>query len=212
MRKCCSFKEGCNLDCQFGKDNRNRIVDGRKLPRTECCFYHFLITKGLKLGDNFEMQATVDKCPFTKSNGHKVDFHIIRNCKGEDVDLYIEVKGYLSYSSVNQLKWLVSYISRHVYVLEMTNEDWMGRCLEKETGNDKCQRDIKRQFGEIMRIIENPLVELPRLQKRMEERLREYENVRSKDIEEWEKVVNESAKRREIVNDVVLKVSRKVKN
>lgn len=195
MGMCSSFKPGCNLDCRVDKDDQLRINSGRILPRTECSFYHFLVAKGLKLGDNFEMQAKIDKCPFTKSQSHKIDFHIIKNRKGKDVDLYIEVKGYLSYSSVNQLKWMASHVGRHVYVLEMTNEDWMGRCPPEETGNDKCQRDIKEQFGEILRIVENPTEELPDLRKRMEGRLKEYEDVRAKDIEEWEKGINNNGKK-----------------
>ncbi|MBQ6339074.1 MAG: hypothetical protein IJI36_08025, partial [Kiritimatiellae bacterium] len=55
---------------------------------------------------------------WVNSRKHKVDF-VIQNVNGEE--LCVEVKGWMSYSSVNELQYLLSYSGHKFYILQVTN-------------------------------------------------------------------------------------------
>lgn len=158
----------------------------KNIPETEKRFLEFL--NGFT---NVKCKAQVEilNCPFTAYWKHKVDF-VIRNNKGEE--LYVEVKGWMSYSSVNELRYLLEYSGYSFYILQVTNEDWMGiyEKAKHKSGSKKVEANRKAQYEEIKDFINGTktaqdMVDVSR------QRLEEFVKVRKGDLGRWRERVNE---------------------
>ena len=88
--------------------------------------------------ENIEIHPIVKDCPFNKSRRHEVDFLIKSKSKEE---LYIEVKGQMTYSEVNKLKYLIKNTDKSFYILQLTESDW----IEGKNGKDT----FEIQFAEL---------------------------------------------------------------
>ena len=166
-----------NMGIDTTNDMRNNM------PETEKDFLQFLgdITKG-------KAQVEILDCPFTARWKHKVDF-VIENNNGEQ--LYVEVKGWMSYSSVNELKYLLEYSGYNFYILQVTNEDWMGlyEKMKHKSVSKKIEANRKAQYEEIKDFINGTktaqnMVDISR------QRLEEFVKVREGDLERWRKRLN----------------------
>ena len=184
---------GCQQICHKCKtDSACRLhykdkMTGKKMksmPTTECLFQHFLEHNGLECGTDFHVQEKIEGCPFVKRGSHKSDFYFPK------LDLYVEVKGYLTYYSVSTLHWLLKHSHENLYVLEVTNEDWLGRCDEGETAWKKISRDTIKQFNEILEFVRSGKVP-DDINKQMLKRLSDYVRVRHGDVARWQKLVEE---------------------
>ena len=124
---------------------------------------------------NYKYQYNLENCPFTKSRNHLVDFYL------PDKNLYIEIKGFMTYSAVNQLKFISQNMNINFYILQMTEEDW----IEEFTYNkhlskaNKFRENISIQFNEIIKLPSDILSDLSK------KRLEDYLIIRSNDINKW---------------------------
>ena len=134
-------------------------------------------------------QVEILDCPFTARWKHKVDFSI-ENDKGER--LYIEVKGWMSYSSVNELRYLLECPECNLYILQVTNEDWMGlyEKAKHESASKKIEANRKAQYEEIKDFI-NGTKTVQNMVDVSRQRLEEFVRVREGDLERWRKRLNE---------------------
>ena len=153
----------------------------RKQPKTEREFEDFLIQLGKKANVNYEKQKPIDGCPFVRRGKHKVDF--VLNTKPS---LYVEVKGWMSYRSVNELKYLLNYSGKNFYILQVTNEDWMDLYLPEVHGSvaAKIQTNKDRQYQEIKEFFQGKL-SASAMSDRSKKRLADFKCVREGDIPRW---------------------------
>ena len=162
-------------------------IDKRKeLPKTEQVFLDYLNGNTNVKG---KTQVEISNCPFVTCWKHRVDF-VIENNKGER--LYVEVKGWMSYSSVNELKYLLEHSGRSFYILQVTNEDWMGlyEKAKHKSVSKKIEANRKAQYEEINDFINGTktvqnMIDISR------QRLGEFVKVREGDLKRWRKRLNE---------------------
>jgi hypothetical protein len=114
-----------------------------------------------------------------EKNEHKVDFYLT------DSNVYIEVKGQMTYYAVNQLLWEVKKIPAPFFVFQCTEEDWIDKYDEKRHGTQtaKIKYNIDRQFKEIKEL-SNP-EKVKELTATTEKRIQDYIQVRKLELEEW---------------------------
>lgn len=155
---------------------------GVKMAKTEQRVNDFLC--GLKTPSGhslqFDRQLPIGGCPFVKKGKHKVDFHL------QDPELYIEVKGWMSYASVNELEWLLKYTGKPFYLLQVTNEDWLDaydRSKHKSIAK-KIAENERIQYDEIKRFVIGE-VDANEMAKRSAERIEAFKQLRAGDIERW---------------------------
>lgn len=155
---------------------------GVKMAKTEQRVNDFLC--GLKTPSGhslkFDRQLPIGGCPFVKKGKHKVDFHL------QDPELYIEVKGWMSYASVNELEWLLKYTGKPFYLLQVTNEDWLDaydRSKHKSIAK-KIAENERIQYDEIKRFVIGE-VDANEMAKRSVERIEAFKQLRAGDIERW---------------------------
>lgn len=152
----------------------------RSLPQTEGDFEGFLVANGIQAARQFPVLG----CPFVKNKAgkHEADYRI-QNAKGDE--LFIEVKGSLTYFEVNKLLFLTEVYKRPFYILEVTNEDWMGACgNERGAAGKKIAEVTQLQYEEIRQFWMG--------NKRAREmndlasaRLHQYIEVRNNDLKDW---------------------------
>ena len=99
--------------------------------------------------DNIEHHPKIENCPFNKDGIHYADY-LLKSEKGED--LYIEIKGQMTYLEVNKLKFLHQYSSKSIYILQLTEIDWISEyhpcgCLSKM---QKSKSDFDFQLRELL--------------------------------------------------------------
>lgn len=158
------------------------------MPKTEVEFQHFLT----KIGCCFEKQAVVEHCPFLKRGKHKVDFRVT-SARGEE--LYVEVKGYLSFYSVNVLEYLLRYSGKAFYVFQVTDEDWMGVAKQGQSVQEKIDQNKRRQEDEIGRFIRGDLVAQVMVERSLQ-RLKDYKKLRACEVERWRKMAMNTNQRK----------------
>ena len=147
------------------------------MPKTEIEVKEFLT----KFGCVFETQAVGGHCPFLKRGKHKIDFKVT-SASGEE--LYIEVKGYLSFYSVNVLEYLLSYSDKNFYVFQATDEDWMGAVQQGQSAQEKIAQNKRRQKDEVGDFIRGVL-SAKEMAERSLQRLRDYRELRAGEVERW---------------------------
>jgi len=156
------------------------------MPKTEVEFQEFLT----KVGCSFEAQAVVEHCPFLKRGKHKVDFKIT-SVLGEE--LYVEVKGYLSFYSVNVLEYLLRYSGKAFYVFQATDEDWMGVAKQGQSVQEKIDQNKRQQEDEFREFISGGL-SARGMAERSLKRLRDYKELRAGEVERWRKMAEDVKK------------------
>ena len=128
----------------------------------------------------FKWQEPIEDCPFVKRGKHKVDFYL------KDPELYIEVKGWMSYASVNELEYLLRYSGKDFYILQVTNEDWMGMYekTKHKSVAKKIAQNEKFQLDEITKFVKGEL-KAQELVELSLKRLEEFKELRTGDIQRW---------------------------
>ena len=155
---------------------------GVKMAKTEQRVNDFL--RGLKTSSGrslkFDRQLPIEGCPFVKKGKHKVDFHL------QDPELYIEVKGWMSYASVNELEWLLKHTDKPFYVLQVTNEDWIEAYdkLKYKSIAKKIAENERIQYDEIKRFVFGEL-DAKEMARRSVERIEAFKQLRAGDVERW---------------------------
>ena len=150
------------------------------MPKTEVEFRNFLT----KIACSYETQVVVGHCPFLKRGKHRVDFKVT-STRGEE--LYVEVKGYLSFYSVNVLEYLLRYSGKHFYVFQVTEGDWMGVAKQGQSVKDKIDQNKRQQEGEIGDFIKG-ILSAKEMSERSLQRLRDYKELRAGDVERWREI------------------------
>lgn len=167
-------------------DNKEEIDDipfTSKVPITEKIVKWELLKNNVP-EDKIESQAKVNSCPFTKSKVHKADFLIISE-NGER--LYIEVKGQMTYSEVNKLRFLLEKNSNCFYILQLTEIDWIEEVSSNANLSDaeKSKKSYEQQFLELSDFYKGTKT-AEEMNKLSIERLKYFIKVREKDVEKWE--------------------------
>ena len=141
-----------------------------KTPKTEDKYKQFLIKHNIQ----FEEQVSIP-CPFNYTKTHKVDFYLPYK------DLYVEVKGFMTFYATNVLEYLLKYSGKKFCILQLTEEDWMGKYNREIHRSMENKRNINAeiQFNETLTLSCNELTNLSL------QRLEDYKLLRSKDIETW---------------------------
>lgn len=154
----------------------------KKMPDTEREFLDFLNGIANAKGT---AQVEVSDCPFTAHWKHKVDF-VLENTKGES--LYVEVKGWMSYASVNELRYLLEYSKHDFYILQVTNEDWMGLYdkVKHKSTQKKIDDNKKAQYDEIRDFV-NGRKSICQMVDVSRKRLEEFVKIRAGDLERWQR-------------------------
>lgn len=166
----------------------------RKMPETEKEFERFLNELGKKEGrdQDYEKQVKVERSPFLKRGVHKVDFVLHRRDKdGNEENLYIEVKGVLSYYEVNVLEYLLKHSGKCFYIYQATNEDWMGLyvpAVNQEPGvhsaKEKIKDNKKKQQEEIKKFFSGEF-SAEKMMELASGYLEGYKKLRVGDIDRW---------------------------
>lgn len=165
-----------------GKSSAEMIAEGVRIAKTEQRINDFLLS--LKRSDGravkFKWQEPIERCPFVKRGKHKVDFYL------KDPELYIEVKGWMSYASVNELEYLLRHSGKNFYILQVTNEDWMEMYEEKKHKSiaKKIAQNEKLQLEEIAKFVNGELKAQEMVELSLK-RLEEFKVLRSGDIQRW---------------------------
>ena len=125
-------------------------------------------------------QEEVDNCPFNKNGKYKTDFYL------PEYDFHVEIKGILSLFSINVVLYVDRILHKNIYLLSMTNEDWMGRyeTFGFSTKKKKIDVTVQKQFEEFRQLFRgersaSKLVGLSR------KRIEEYIKLRNGDLEFW---------------------------
>ena len=110
----------------------------------------------------------------------------------------------MSYSSVNELQYLLRYSGHKFYILQVTNEDWMGLYEKGKHGNKTKKIDANReaQYEEIKDFINGKKTAQAMADISMR-RLKEFVKVRMGDLERWKQRLREkrATKRRTTANE-----------
>lgn len=149
------------------------------MSKTENDFISFLNKHHIK----YETQYII-KVPFSKSKTHKVDFYLPK------YDLYIELKGFMTYMEVNKLKWLSTNkpTKKHFYILQVTSEDWvLPHCNCNDVISYKIKKDTNTQYEEILSLKRNKTT-TKELSLLSSNRLKEYIRYMNSFLSKWDKV------------------------
>ena len=133
------------------------------MSKEEEAFHSFLKRHNI----HSERQKEVSGCPFTARGKHKIDFYI------PSKDLYVEIKGMMSYGATSIFRFLREEKNLNIVLVQMNDENWMGRFDEKETRKSKRARMTQEQFGEILSVCQGKM-SVANLVALSEQRLREY--------------------------------------
>lgn len=159
------------------KDPYKKIVK----PKTEAEFQEFLDRHNVR----YDRQVLIGDCPFNVSFNHRVDFYL------EDFDLYVEVKGWMSCAAVSELWWLLNYCSKNFYIYQVTNEDWMGRCIGGRDAKIAC--NISAQQDELTSLFKlepiNAKEKIKSLVELNRRRLKDFIKVRQYDVLRWRQML-----------------------
>ncbi len=169
----------------------------KKEPSTEKKFKAFLEEeKKKRAGIRYERQVEVGRSPFLKRGRHKVDFVLHRRDKdGNEEDLYVEVKGLMTYYAVNVLQYLLEHSGKNFYIYQATDEDWIDRCVPNKvisSAKKKIEQNREAQKDEIRKFFNGEEgFSAADMAKKSMERLEKYKSVRARDVGYWVKVQEE---------------------
>lgn len=146
------------------------------MSKTEEDFERFLRKNKIK----YKSQYKIEGAPFNRRNYHLVDFYL------PELDLYVEVKGFMTLYQVNVLTYLSKYSGKHFYILQVTEEDWI-RPYSKEIDGSLSNKFIENkeiQYNEILKLQKGKYT-AKELNKLSFKRLNQYIKHRSKDLDRW---------------------------
>lgn len=131
---------------------------------------------------------------FKKSKNHEVDFMFKSNDGNE---LYVEIKGLMTYLEVNKLKYLLEESKHDFYILQLTEIDWIKPYDTNEYKREflKSKEDFETQINEIVSFV-NCEITGKEMAAKSKQRLTDFIEYRAKDLERWKKLIDaESANR-----------------
>ena len=110
------------------------------MSNNEKIFEKWLIDNNVE----YEYQPIIENVAFAKSGKYKADFKVYTRDKSEYV--IVEIKGFMTYETVNKLKYLLFNHPENIYVFQMTEPDWLHLPVKDS---------IDTQFSILMDFIEN---------------------------------------------------------
>ena len=149
-----------------------------------------MLEKELKIDEDFVFHVEIDGIPFNKGNKHEVDLKLISHNRE---DLYVEIKGMMTYLEVNKLNYLLTETDKNFYILQLTELDWM-RPYTGENAKDafeKSKSDFEKQVKELVSFV-NGRVKGKTLSDRSKKRLEEFISCRNKDLSRWKNLHHNS--------------------
>ncbi len=161
-------------------DNQSQIDKLKNI--TEKSIFIALEEKGLTYNVNFVFHQTIDNVLFNERKKHDVDL-VLTSHTGEK--LYVEIKGQMTYLEVNKLRYLLG-LRRYFYILQLTEIDW----IQPYNADDyiskfqKSKDDFKIQIEELVSFVNGDEAG-EYLKQKSKERLENWINYRSNDIERW---------------------------
>ena len=135
----------------FAKEQHDDYLQFDDLTKhiTEKAVCYALEERGVRYGTNYELHKVIDNIPFTKRKKHEVDFLFKSSNGGE---LYVEIKGQMTYMEVNKLRFLLEYSNLDFYILQLTEIDWIKpyKANEFEREFQKSKEDFYTQIEELI--------------------------------------------------------------
>ena len=135
-------------------------------------------------GDRVECQPEIDDCVFEEGGKYTADFYL------RDIDLFIEVKGYMTVFEANKYQYVFALDNKNYYLFHAYNEDWFGESVDI----NKSVRDIheelyQTQLEELRALLtcngNGPKKAVAELSDKCRARLAAYIKLRSHDLEKW---------------------------
>ena len=175
----------------------NEINFSDRTPLTERVVRWYLATKGVE-DTKLESQVDVQGCYFIKNDNHihKAD---LRLTSKNNKELYIEVKGQMTYTEVNKLRFLLEHSEKDFYILQLTEPDWI-----VDNGSDSIiskvemsKNAFEKQFKELLEFYEGK-IEAQEMSQISKERLNQFIANRNKEYQSWVDQVN---RKEQLAND-----------
>lgn len=160
--------------------------DNEVRPITEKAICYALEEKGLQYLQDFSVHEKIDYVAFNKGKKHDVDL-VLKSHNGDN--LYVEIKGQMTYLEVNKLRYLLG-LRRHFYILQLTEIDWDEPYDKDKHGSkfQKSKRDFYNQIEELVKYVNGELSG-KELKERSIKRLNDYIEYRSHDVERWKSLI-----------------------
>ena len=173
-----------------------KIHFSARTPITEKVVRWYLATNGVDL-NHLRSLKKINDCPFNENNKHKVDFMLTNNARDEE--LYIEVKGQMTYTEVNKLRFLLEYSGKNFYILQLTEHDWIvdNRPNAKKSKTKMSKNAFEKQFKELLEFYEGK-IEAQEMSQISKERLNQFIANRNKEYQSW---VALKKQREQLAND-----------
>ena len=152
----------------------------RHLTEKSVCYA--LKKKGIKFKRDFFLHSKIDNIPFNKRKKHAVDL-VLKSHNGHE--LYVEIKGEMTYLEVNKLLYLHG-MSLNFYILQLTEIDWIEPYdkSKHKSMKQKSKYDFEKQIDELVDFV-NGTISGKELSERSIKRLNDYIDFRNKDLEIW---------------------------
>lgn len=146
------------------------------MSKNELMFEDFLkrhnVNYEIPSNENFYIRNVA----FNRTGIYKPDFYL------PDRNLYIEIKGFMTISAVNVLRYLLQFEPVNFCILQMTEHDWIRELLlDKSIFSNvaRLQRSCEIQFNEILQLTNKQLHDLSC------KRLEEYMATRENEYQSW---------------------------
>lgn len=161
----------------------SEIGDQKLKYFTEKSICYALLEKGLKMDEDFIFHVEIDGVPFNKNSKHEVDLKL-KSHKGDE--LFVEIKGMMTYLEVNKLKYLMTVTNKNFYVLQLTELDWIEpyRGQSAKDAFEKSKKDFEMQIHELVSFV-NGTLSGRTLTNRSKKRLAGFISCRKKDLTVW---------------------------
>ena len=166
----------------------NEINFSVRTPITEKVVRWYLATNGVDL-DHLKTSKEIGNCPFNKNNNHKVDYLLTSNARNEE--LYIEVKGQMTYSEVNKLWFLLEHSGKNFYILQLTEPDWImdNSSNPKISKTKMSKKAFEKQFKELLAFY-NGEMNAQQMTQLSQDRLKQFIENRNNEYKSWVQSLN----------------------
>ena len=164
----------------------HHVFDQAQIDRlsniTEKSIFLALEEKELTNKVDFDFHQKINNVLFNKGKKHDVDL-VMTSRTGDK--LYVEIKGQMTYFEVNKLKYLLG-LRRNFYIMQLTEIDWITP-FEQTHYHSKFQKskhDFEVQIDELVDFVKGE-VSGNELKSRSIERLNNFIEYRSHDVDRW---------------------------
>ncbi len=175
----------------------NEINFSDRTPFTERVVRWYLATNGVD-ETKLESPADVEGCYFIKKDNHihKADLKLTSINNDE---LYIEVKGQMTYTEVNKLRFLLEHSGKFFYILQLTEPDWIvdNSSNAKTSITEMSKNAFEEQFKELLEFYEGK-ISAKKMARISKERLNQFITNRENEYQSW---VDQVKQKEQLNND-----------